>query len=121
MWEYDINSHTIKHNGKPITSHAYAGAPGFKNDASKISVSNKGPLPVGTYTIGAPYHNRHTGLYTLNLTPAAGNVMYGRNLFRIHGDSVSHPGEASDGCIITDLSVRQQIWNSQDHVIKVVQ
>ncbi len=120
MWEYSITTHTLKHNGSTITSAVYAGAPGFKNAPSAISLHDLGPLPPGTYRIGHPYHNHHTGPYTLNLIPESGNHMFGRNAFRIHGDSSRHPGSASNGCIITNLAIRHKVWNSNDHLLKVI-
>lgn len=83
-WEYDVTTHTFTRNGESYTAD-YAGATGYKNDSSQECVANKGPLPRGTYTIGAPHHSAHTGKYTLDLTPSASNSMCGRSAFRIHG------------------------------------
>ncbi len=46
--------------------------------------------------------------------------MFGRSGFLIHGDSVSHPGEASEGCIILDRNVRETIANDDDKYLVVV-
>nr|WP_123336389.1 DUF2778 domain-containing protein [Erwinia sp. JUb26] len=45
--------------------------------------------------------------------------MHGRNLFRIHGDSREHPGEASEGCIILGPDARREIINSIDKTLIV--
>jgi hypothetical protein len=37
----------------------------------------------------------------------------------IHGDSSQHPGNASNGCIITGAHNRQRIWASGDHALVV--
>lgn len=121
MWEYNIRSHTLKHDGTIVTADAYAGSPEAKNDPAKVSIRDQGPLPPGDYIIEAPRHSHHTGPYTLNLEPTPGNIMYGRNNFRIHGDSTRHPGAASNGCIIVGIQFRQLIWNSGDHLLRVTQ
>jgi Protein of unknown function (DUF2778) len=46
------------------------------------------------------------------LTPDPSNDMCGRSGFLIHGDSVSHPGDASDGCIILSRAEREAIVKS---------
>lgn len=67
-WEYDVATHTFTRDGESYTAD-YAGASGYKDDTSQECVKNSGPLPRGTYTIGAPHHSPHTGKYTLDLTP----------------------------------------------------
>jgi len=62
----------------------------------------------------------HVGHYALPLTPATSAQMYGRSAFYIHGDSHAHPGQASDGCIVFGLAVRQTISSSDDHQLEVV-
>lgn len=56
----------------------------------------------------------------MRLTPMAHTYTYGRSGFMIHGDSLAHPGQASDGCIVLDQQYRSMIWLSGDHVIEVV-
>jgi hypothetical protein len=43
------------------------------------------------------------------LTPDPANDMCGRGGFLIHGDSISHPGDASDWCISVTRSERGAI------------
>ncbi|MEI2266891.1 tlde1 domain-containing protein [Erwinia sp. CGal63] len=117
-WEYDVASHTFTRNGVTYTAD-YAGATGYKNDSAKECVKNKGPLPRGTYIIGAPHNSSHTGKYTLNLTPELSNAMCGRAAFRIHGASKNHPLDSSEGCIIVAIGVRKIIWASGDRELKV--
>ncbi|MDC9595678.1 hypothetical protein [Xenorhabdus anantnagensis] len=45
--------------------------------------------------------------------------MYGRNLFRIHGDSRENPGKASEGCIIVGPNARREIIHSVDRELVV--
>ncbi|MGF6481227.1 hypothetical protein QFZ91_003390 [Paraburkholderia sp. JPY419] len=54
------------------------------------------------------------------LTPDPGTETFGSNAFFIHGDSKSHPGNASNGCIvISNRAVRERIWSSGDHQLRV--
>ncbi|WP_426426865.1 tlde1 domain-containing protein [Siccibacter turicensis] len=117
-WEYDVATHTFTHNGERYAAD-YAGATGYKNNSSQECISGKGPLPRGTYKIGAPHNSAHTGKYTLNLTPVLSSAMCGRSAFRIHGASKRHPLDSSEGCIIAPLGVRKAIWASGDTELKV--
>ncbi len=67
-WEYDVATHTFTRNGEKHTAD-YAGATGYKNDSSQECVIGKGPLPRGTYTIGAPHNSAHTGNTRSTLHP----------------------------------------------------
>ena len=86
---------------------------------------NLGPLPEGTYTIGKPYYHKGKGgkgglgPHTMNLTPDENNEMYGRNLFRIHGDNDFQNNSASEGCIILGPEYRKKISSSGDNVLEV--
>jgi hypothetical protein len=70
-----------------------------------------GPIPVGLYQIGAPQDTPEHGPYVLRLIPDAGNTMWGRAGFLIHGDEVAHIGEhlASRGCVILHRATREKI------------
>lgn len=118
-WTYEVSTRKFYHNGTYEFTGLYAGAPGFKDDPQKECVKDHGPLPRGSYTIGAPYTNHKTGKYSLNLEPHSTNNMCGRDLFRIHGDSQRNPGAASDGCIIAPLTARKKIWASGDRELIV--
>jgi hypothetical protein len=39
----------------------------------------------------------------------------------IHGDSINHPGDASEGCVVLSRAVRQTIAASGDTDLEVVQ
>lgn len=79
-----------------------------------------GPLPRGKYAMQPPVNTASHGPFVLWLTPDSANEMYGRSAFGIHGDSIEHPGLASQGCICTTRSVRERIWSSDDHALEVV-
>ena len=54
----------------------------------------------------------------MSLTPKDHHAR-GRTDFLIHGDSKTHPGQASKGCVVLLLDQRQEIASSV-HVILVV-
>ncbi|MGJ3350435.1 tlde1 domain-containing protein [Morganella sp. Je.2.23] len=113
-WKYNVSTRAFSLNGVHQFYAEYAGAEGYKNDSANECKVNQGPLPRGTYTIGAPFTHNTAGAYTLRLTPDAGNSMCGRDGFLIHGDSVSNPGTASTGCIVLIKSRRKEIVDSGD-------
>jgi hypothetical protein len=120
MWTYAQLSGQLFDNGGGLTGVGYSGSPTGKNNPAMQNVADVGPIPQGQYTIGAPHDTPQHGPYVLSLTPAAQNQMFGRDGFLMHGDSVAHPGTASEGCIIMQLAIRQKVWNSGDHELKVV-
>jgi len=100
---------------------------GGKNNPAKEGVKGVGPLPGGLYTADwLELVHAIVGKFAIHLKPDATTeariVAYGREpaSFFLHGDSYEHPGEASDGCIVQALNVRQQFWNSGDHRIEVI-
>jgi len=118
-WQYDQARGDMARDGVLVAT-GYAGAGEGKNNPDMQEVHNVGPLPVGAYTISAPFNTVAHGPYVLRLTPDPANEMFGRAGFLIHGDSVAHPGTASEGCIILPRAIRVQIWNSDDAALEVV-
>jgi len=106
--------------GADLLGVGYSGQPECKNDASKCSVHNAGPIPPGHYSIGAPVDTVTHGPYVLPLKPSSQNEMFGRSGFLIHGDSVVHPGTASEGCIILPRMVREAIYKGGDLDLEVI-
>jgi hypothetical protein len=88
------------------------------NDPSKQCVVKVGPIPRGLYTIGPP--GPGPSPYSLRLTPDPANDMCGRSDFLIHGDSISHPRNASEGCIILKRPEREAIVTSGVKLLCVV-
>jgi hypothetical protein len=119
MWTFAQLTGKIYQNGVYVAT-GYSGAPGYVDNPADQQLKAEGPLPVGFYTITAPYQNPKTGPYTMNLEPDSANQMYGRGDFRIHGDSITAPGTASEGCIVLARAIRERIWNSGDHRLQVV-
>lgn len=98
----------------------YSGYEAGKNNAVYQSVPNIGPIPVGFYHIHEPRDTEAHGPYVLPLEPFTETNCFNRSGFLVHGDSVSHPGKASHGCIILGRNVRERIWISNDHQLEVV-
>lgn len=116
-WTYKITTGEISRDDFSATG--YSGQPDAKNDPTKCAIHNEGPIPQGHYTIGAPIDTKTHGPFVLPLTPDPENEMYGRAGFLIHGDSVVHPGTASEGCIIMPRDVREAIRESGDAELEV--
>lgn len=119
MWTYSQSAGTLLRDGK-LVSRGYSGHGRGKNNASMQAAKGVGPIPRGQWTIGEPYDSQNTGPYTLGLAPKAGTDTEGRDQFRIHGDSIAHPGEASHGCIILPRAVRVAIVKSGDPDLLVI-
>lgn len=121
VWVYHQNSRVLSHNHIQITK-GYSGKGRDKNRHDRQHIKNRGPIPVGQYTLeDGPFTHYKTGRYTIRLKPNPANEMFGRDSFMIHGDSKDHPGQASEGCIILQRQFREKIWNSGDHDIEVVE
>lgn len=118
MWTYTLISGRMT-NGT-ISGNGYSGHDPHKNDIGAQNIPNVGPIPVGKYTIGPPFTHPACGPVSMRLSPEPGNQMFDRAGFLIHGDSISRPGRASDGCIILPRDIRQQIADSDDNDLTVV-
>jgi hypothetical protein len=110
------------HGDPEPAATGYSGAePNGKNKPNMQEIPDVGPLPCGYYTItGPPFDDPKHGPFVLRLVPDPTNQMFGRSGFLIHGDSIEHPGAASEGCIILPRNVRQRIWYSGDRDLLVV-
>lgn len=120
MWTFNQSTGAITLDGALVTM-GYSGHGPGKNNPAMQNVKNVGPLPVGLYTIdGLISHDPQCGEYVLLLMPDATNEMFGRDGFRWHGDSIIHPGWASDGCIASCLDARREAWQGSNHRLEVV-
>lgn len=119
MIRYQISTGELTRDGVPLGA-GYSGQPECKNDPSKCDAHDHGPIPPGLYTIGEPHDSQTHGPFVLPLTPHHDNEMYGRSGFLIHGDSVAHPGTASQGCIIMPRAVRETVHRLGDLELEVV-
>lgn len=119
-WEWDQSTGLLKHEGS-IVAKGYSGANLAKNNPKMQDAVGLGPIPRGNWKISSLYNSPNTGPDTLVLVPLSGTDTCSRSDFRIHGDSIAHPGQASHGCIILPRNIRQEIWNSADHLLSVVE
>ncbi len=119
-WTYSQKSGDLDQDGNKIAT-GYSGAGTGKNNPKMQEVHNVGPIPQGDWTIsGPPVDTKTHGPFVLKLTPTPETETFGRSGFLMHGDSKEHPGTASQGCIIVPRTVREQVWKSGDHDLKVV-
>jgi hypothetical protein len=110
-------------NGK-LLAKGYAGGNEGKNkeginNPAMQDIKKIGPLPQGTYTFGKVVLQSHLGPFAIPLLPYSTNEMFGRGDFYIHGDTTPS-GNASEGCIIMPRAVRNALYASTDHTLKVV-
>jgi hypothetical protein len=125
MWTYSQTSGELSENGQ-IIGRGYAGGnipphhdPSAVNNPARQSEHNTGPLPQGLYTVGPAQDNAALGPMAMPLTPCPGNLMFGRSGFWMHADSLTHPGEASEGCIVMPHEVRFLVSISNDRELLV--
>ncbi|ASD84480.1 DUF2778 domain-containing protein [Burkholderia gladioli] len=118
-WTYSQSTGQISRNGTQV-GVGYSGRGAGKNNHAMQNVRSIGPIPVGTYAIGAPFHHPHAGNYTMRLTPQVGTDTLGRTGMLIHGDSIQNPGQASSGCIVQNQQIRRRIWTSGDRTLQVI-
>jgi len=103
MKSYQTSGELHLDTGEILKGHA--GAPGFINNPESQNLKFKGPIPRGFYTMTVQTTKRGTLMPPIIiLTPAAGNEMFGRDAFLIHGGGIT----ASEGCIIIDGKARRQ-------------
>lgn len=120
MWTYKQSTGELVNSASTTVAMGYSGALAGKNNPAMQEVPNVGPIPQGHYTIGAPFTSPEHGPFAMHLTPDPSNRMYKRAGFLMHGDSLEHPGCASEGCIIMSRTAREQAWDSGDHALEVV-
>jgi hypothetical protein len=116
MWTYAIASGALAHDGEAL-GRGYSGRGEGRDSIEKVKVRTVGPIPPGRYRIGPAYRHSRLGPVTMNLDPLPGTNLFGRSLFRIHGDNAAH--DASHGCIILSRALRDAIAASGDRVLDV--
>lgn len=120
MWTYVIDSGELSLE-RVVHGTGYSGHGEGKNCPAYQGVPCEGPIPCGIWEIrGPPFDTGSHGPYVLRLVPHDGTETFGRTGFLIHGDSRSHPGEASQGCIVMPREVRERVWLSGDRTLLVV-
>jgi hypothetical protein len=124
-WIFEITTGKLYDPQGKCVATGYSGGNMGKNPEAKDNpadepLKNIGPLPEGLYTLELPVLDSHLGPFAIPLLPDPANQMYGRDGFFCHGDSLENPGCASEGCVIIPRNVREAMWHSADHGLKVV-
>lgn len=104
--------------GTTLIATGYSGHGEGVNNPDKEKVKNVGPIPAGDWIISAPRKYK-TMDNCFDLTPN-GHTAHGRNQFLIHGDNAKGDKSASEGCIILDKPVRDEIAKSKIRKLRVV-
>jgi hypothetical protein len=118
MWTYSQSTGELSKDGKLI-GRGYSGLGADKNQPQDQDVVGRGPIPQGEWIIGPVHNDPSLGQHVMALSPRPGTDTLGRSGFFIHGDSASHPGEASHGCIVLARSLREAISSSEDNDLTV--
>lgn len=110
----------ISDPGGEVWGSGYSGFGAGKNNPAMQNIHNVGPIPQGWYTIGDPYNSEKLGPFVMDLIQDPENEMFDRDEFRMHGDSISHPGSASEGCIVLDPVTRHKVAASGIKRLQVI-
>lgn len=124
-WKWDQSAGELWWDGVHV-SRGYSGKARGKNNPALQGLQGVGPIPRGKWKIVEVYDSKRVGPYALKLFAVDGTLDdthagTGRGAFRIHGDSVRAPGDASNGCIILPRFIREKIWKSGDRDLEVVE
>ena len=117
-WQYHQQTGKLTRNGRDV-GVGYSGSAQGKNNPALEALPNVGPIPRGRYRISPPRLHPTKGPITMSLVPVNHGAL-GRTRFLVHGDSMSHPGSASEGCIVLSRSVRLIMATSGDTDLEVV-
>ena len=123
MLTYEQSSGRLTNEHGTLIGECYSGHDNGKNNPALQQVPNIGPIPVGVYRIGQPFDDEgHLGKFVMSLTPLPQTETFGRSGFYMHGDSSTHCGGASEGCIIAGPLTRHRVaatLASGDGLLKV--
>ena len=120
MFTYQQSTGKLTNPNGDLVGVGYSGLGDDKNVPASQDVAGKGPIPLGYWRATSVINAPDTGPFSILLEPIEGNECFGRSGFRMHGDSLEHPGEASHGCIIMPRITREVFWRG-DHMLKVIE
>ena len=120
MWTYEQRTGRLLHDGV-LVGTGYSGHSEGKNNPAMQDQHNIGPIPQGVYTVTGAFTHPRKGPVCMRLLPKPGTQTFGRAGFLIHGDSIQFAGEASEGCIIQARAARDQVAQSPDKELTVVE
>ena len=119
-WTYQVFSGWMLRPDGSLAGIGYSGFEDGRNNPAADGVPDVGPIPVGLWHMGEPVDTLAHGPFVLPLTPDPLTDTKGRSGFLVHGDSISHPGFASHGCIVIERSVREEMAASGDNLLEVI-
>lgn len=120
LWQYNQLTGELIRNGQVVgTGYSGSRANGGLNNPAMEHLRDVGPIPTGRWQIGSPFNHEKKGPLTMPLTPI-GHAAHGRTGFLIHGDSLSNPGNASEGCIVLPPEVRETLADSGINILEVI-
>ncbi len=127
MLRYENGTGSLFSSAGLLLGNGYSGKDPHKNDPSAEGIEDAGPIPRGVYKLTAMEEiTVEHGPYVIVLEPdeatRARIIALKRqpDTFRIHGNSLLHPGAASAGCVILPRPVRERIWAGADHELEVI-
>lgn len=121
-WTFAVKAGKMYRPDGEFFASVYSGIGGAKNNPDMEGVQRQGPIPRGWYEYDSHFISppSHTGPYATRINPLPGTNTLGRGDFEEHGDSFTHPGEASHGCIILDRPHRIERAASEVKLLKVI-
>jgi len=120
-WQFQQSTGQMTDPNGNLVATGYTGNNNGLNNPADQFVQNSGPIPQGNYTIGPPHMPvDHLGPMALPLYADPANDMGGRFGFFCHGDNNLGNQSASDGCIIMEHDIREQMNNSDDKALVVI-
>lgn len=110
------------HGTEYLMGAGWSGHGAGKNNPKMQARKNIGPIPVGWYSLGDPFHHPRTGPFTIRLAPDANNEMFGRDGFLIHGPAMAKGryGQESEGCIVAPRLLREDIVRDGIKTLQVI-
>jgi len=120
MYTYNQKTGILTDAAGEVIGHGYSGFNVGKNNPDWQGIADTGPIPRGVWSIGEAFNSPDHGPLAIHLAPIAGTCTFGRSGFLMHGDSLTHPGYASRGCIIMPHTTRELVANGTDRTLQVV-
>ena len=124
-WTYEQSTGKLYDPYGDLVATGYAGGncgknPEGINNHAMQNVKMIGPLPCGLYRMTDVVLKSQLGPFAIRLIPDSKNEMFGRSGFFCHGDKFPSLA-ASEGCIIMPRGIRELMWKSECHDIRVVE
>lgn len=119
-WIYIQSTGELLRPDGSLCGKGYSGHGAGLNNPDMQQIRNTGPLPVGLYVIGHSIDHPMLGPVAVPLSPVAGNQMFGRSHFYMHGDNSTHDQSASLGCIIQGRPAREEVAKDPGKRMEVI-